>query len=82
MPRQSRQALRRINQEVERQKRKQERTGSLRDKIIAPKTLTRYRRMMAMFFSYLKAVGIAIEEISCVHILDAIIARYLDHMFA
>ena len=37
---------------------------------------------MAMLCSYLKAVGIAIDEISCVHILDAIIAGYLDHMFA
>ena len=57
MLRQSQQAQRRINQEVERQKRKQERTGSLRDKIIAPKTLTRYRRMIAMFFFLLEGSG-------------------------
>ena len=37
--------------------------------------------MMALLFPYLKAVAIAAGQISYVHVLDAIIARYLDHMF-
>ena len=52
----------------------------LTDLIILPKTLAKYKEMLAKFFLFLKVWDIAMSEIKSVVTLDTHLAEYIEEL--